>query len=116
MRAHLRDHAQLGANGLLFWNQEGGNVDDRIWRKAWLRACTTAGFNDVRFHDLRHVGLTYTAVAGATLRELQAVAGHTTPAMALRYQEIAADHMAEVVKGLDAIITRHRSNGVTSNP
>lgn len=116
VRAHLRDHAQLGGNGLLFWNQEGGNVDDRIWRKAWLRACTTAGRNDVRFHDLRHVGLTYTAIAGATLRELQAVAGHTTPAMALRYQEIAADHMAEVVKGLDEIITRHQGSGVTTSP
>jgi integrase len=91
--------------GLLFWNTEGGNVDDRVWRKAWLRACRDAGTPDVRFHDLRHVGLTCTAVAGATLRELQAIAGHTTPAMAMRYQEIAADHMAEVIKGLDAIIS-----------
>jgi hypothetical protein len=36
---------------------------------------------------------------------LQAVAGHTTPGMALRYQEIAEDHMAQVVKDLDALIT-----------
>lgn len=105
VRSHLRDHTQIGPKGLLFWNTEGGNVDDRVWRKAWLRACANAGTPGVRFHDLRHVGLTYTAVAGATLRELQAIAGHTTPAMAMRYQEIAADHMAEVIKGLDAIIS-----------
>lgn len=105
VRTHLRDNSQIGLNGLLFWDTGGGNVDDRTWRKAWLRACATAGVTDVRFHDLRHVGLTYTAVAGATLRELQSIAGHTTAAMAMRYQEIADDHLKEVVKGLDAIIT-----------
>lgn len=105
VRAHLRDHAQLGADGLLFWGSNGRNADDRDWRREWLRACSAAGIEGIRFHDLRHVGLTYTAVAGATLRELQAIAGHTTPAMAMRYQEIAADHMTEVVKGLDAIIS-----------
>ena len=65
----------------------------------------------IRFHDLRHVGLAYTAVAGAPLLELQAIAGHTTPAMALRYQEIAADHMAEVVTSLDAIISTTTAAG-----
>ena len=105
VKTHLRDHAQLGADGLLFWGDNGLNADDRAWHRAWLTACWAAGVNGIRFHDLRHVGLTYTAVAGATVRELQAIAGHTTAAMALRYQEIAADHMAEVVKGLDAIIT-----------
>lgn len=105
VRSHLRDHTQLGPHGLLFWGQDGTNVDDRLWRKTWLRACRDAGAEGVRFHDLRHVGLTYTAVAGATIRELQSIAGHTTPAMAMRYQEIAADHLAEVVKGLDAIIS-----------
>ena len=105
VRAHLREHTQLGPKGLLFWGQDGTNVDDRLWRKVWLRACRDAGAEGVRFHDLRHVGLTYTAVAGATLRELQSIAGHTTPAMAMRYQEIAADHLQEVIKGLDAIIS-----------
>ena len=105
VKTHLRDHAQLGADGLLFWGADGLNADDRDWRRAWLSACAAVGVDGIRFHDLRHVGLTYTAVAGATLRELQAIAGHTTSAMALRYQEIAADHMAEVVRSLDAIIS-----------
>lgn len=113
VRAHLRDNTQIGPNGLLFWDAQGNNVDDRTWRKAWLRACATAGVTDVRFHDLRHVGLTYTAVAGATLRELQAIAGHTTAAMAMRYQEIADDHLQEVVRGLDAIITNAISQATT---
>ena len=104
VRVHLHDHAQLGQEGLLFWRDDGGNVTDTEWRAAWLRACASADVEGIRFHDLRHVGLTYTALAGATIRELQAVAGHTTPGMALRYQEIAQDHMAQVVKDLDALI------------
>lgn len=105
VRTHLHEHAQLGPNGLLFWRDDGGHVTDTEWRAAWLRACKANGVEGIRFHDLRHVGLTYTALAGATIRELQAVAGHTTPAMALRYQEVAADHMDDVVKTLDAMIT-----------
>jgi integrase len=105
VKTHLREHAQLGPQGLLFWRDDGGHVTDTEWRAAWLRACSAAEVEGVRFHDLRHVGLTYAALAGATIRELQSVAGHTTPAMALRYQEVAADHMDDVVKNLDAMIT-----------
>ncbi|HQY98595.1 MAG TPA: tyrosine-type recombinase/integrase [Propionicimonas sp.] len=105
VKAHLHDGTQLGPDGLLFWRDDGGHVTDTEWRAAWLKACAAAGVEGIRFHDLRHVGLTYTALAGATIRELQSVAGHTTPNMALRYQEVAADHMEQVVQGLDAIIT-----------
>lgn len=105
VKAHLHEHAQLGQNGLLFWRDDGGHVTDTEWRAAWLRACSAAGIEGFRFHDLRHVGLTYTALAGATIRELQVAAGHTTPIMALRYQEVAADHMDDVVRTLDAMIT-----------
>ena len=113
VQAHLREHAQLGPEGLLFWRDDGGHVTDTEWRTAWLRACAAVGVEGIRFHDLRHVGLTYTALAGATIRELQAVAGHTTPAMALRYQEVAAAHMDEVVKALDAMISGRTAS---SNP
>ncbi|WP_377107777.1 tyrosine-type recombinase/integrase [Propionicimonas sp. T2.31MG-18] len=116
VRVHLRDHAQLGPNGLLFWRDDGGHVTDTEWRSAWLRACAAEGIQDVRFHDLRHVGLTYTALAGATIRELQVVAGHTTPTMALRYQEVAADHMDKVVRGLDALISGPGADSVPARP
>lgn len=111
VRAHLHDYAQIGQDGLLFWRGDGGHVTDTEWRAEWLRACVSASVEGVRFHDLRHVGLTYTALAGATIRELQAVAGHTTPTMALRYQEVAEDHMAKVVRDLDAIIVGAKPSG-----
>ncbi|MDR3069603.1 MAG: tyrosine-type recombinase/integrase [Propionibacteriaceae bacterium] len=47
---------------------------------------------DLHFHDLRKINLTYLALSGATVRELQVIAGHTTATMAMRYQEVADEH------------------------
>jgi len=41
---------------------------------------------ELRIHDLRAVGATYAAQAGATTKELMARLGHTTPRMAMKYQ------------------------------
>jgi integrase len=104
VKKHLRDNTQLGPEGLLFWNIKGGHVCDAAWRKVFLAACATAGVGRYHFHDLRHTGLTYACIAGATTKELQVMAGHTTAAMVMRYQEIVQDHMSGVVDKLDKII------------
>jgi integrase len=44
------------------------------------------GLEGLRFHDLRHTAATLAAAAGATTRELMERMGHTSPAVALRYQ------------------------------
>jgi len=41
------------------------------------------------------VGSTMSGQSGATVREIQAQLGHTTPAMALRYQTASAERDAE---------------------
>jgi integrase len=110
LREHLNKWAQIGDEGLLIYDPKTGKqVDDNTWRRAWISACKKAGIAGYRFHDLRHTGLTYMAVAGATIKELQAVAGHTTPAMAMRYQEVASSHLAQVVQNLDALISADNS-------
>ncbi|MDR1768952.1 MAG: site-specific integrase, partial [Propionibacteriaceae bacterium] len=79
VRRHLNEYTQLGDDGLLFYDTVTGlNVHDSSWRRAWLRACEAAGIEDYHFHDLRKTGLTYLALSGATVRELQVIAGHTT--------------------------------------
>jgi len=97
VRQHLLDFAQIGDEGLLFYEASGGkNVPDNRWRRAWLKACEQVGIEDFHFHDLRKTGLTYLALNGATARELQVIAGHTTATMAMRYQEVADDHLTGV--------------------
>ncbi|MGN8750993.1 tyrosine-type recombinase/integrase, partial [Oscillospiraceae bacterium HCP3S3_D12] len=45
---------------------------------------------DMSVHDLRKTGATLAAQSGATVRELMARLGHTTPRMAMLYQ-VASD-------------------------
>lgn len=101
--------AQIGPEGLLFYEPEHGrNVPDNRWRRAWLKACDDVGVEDFHFHDLRKTGLTYLALDGATVRELQVIAGHTTATMAMRYQEVADDHLTGVFDRLSNQIGANR--------
>ena len=58
------------------------------------------GRSDLHLHDLRHTGLTMLAHAGATVRELMDVAGHSSPAAALRYQHVADGRKHELAARL----------------
>jgi integrase len=126
VRAHLLAHTAPGRDGLLFPGRIDRDDDDKITavhhlsssafygrestlkpdgtivRKGhgYFEARRIAGRPDLRFHDLRHTGLTNAAVAGATIAELMALAGHSTPAAALRYQHASADRMKELAAKL----------------
>ena len=64
----------------------------------------------LRFHDLRHSGLTWTASTGATLAELMRRAGHVTSRAVLIYQHatedrdrVLADALSELHKRAEVI-------------
>jgi hypothetical protein len=59
-------------------------------------------------HDCRHAGLTLAAQSGATLRELMALGGHSTPRAALIYQQAGRDRAAEVAGAMSARLSRVR--------
>ena len=61
------------------------------------------GEPDMRVHDLRHVGATLAAQAGATTKELMRRLGHTTSAMAMRYQIAAAERDAAIAERLSEL-------------
>jgi integrase len=82
--AHLHEYAQPGRDGLVFVGPRGG----RLWRPNlqphWDRALAAVGVrDDLHFHDLRHTGNTFAASSGASLRELMAHMGHSSPRAAL---------------------------------
>ena len=59
--------------------------------KAWTAARAEIDRPDLRLHDLRHSGLTWSAATGASVAELMRRAGHKSPAAALRYQHATED-------------------------
>lgn len=139
VKAHLRDHTQLGRTGLLFWRaRDGEPVRSADWLKAFKKACCKVATQmeadaelhraqtgepesdesqRIRelltsnggyvFHGTRVTGLTWTyRLSGGNLRAVQAIAGHTSPKMALRYQRAEMDYLAAIAGNVSDMIER----------
>lgn len=108
--AHLADekHVAADADALLFLAPRGGYLRQGTFVRWWDKARAAAGRPDLDFHGLRHTGLTYAAIAGASIRELMERAGHTTPAMALHYQHVAQGRDAEIARRLSEMATQQK--------
>lgn len=88
--AHLDEHTAPGRSALLFPAANGGHLHPRTFGKRFNQARAAAGRPDLTFHTLRHTGAVLAAQSGATLAELMARLGHSTPGAALRYQHAGA--------------------------
>ena len=54
-------------------------------RLAWERLKRQAGFQHLRFHDLRHEAISRLFEKGLTVPEVASISGHKTPSMLFRY-------------------------------
>ena len=89
VQAHLAAHVGHEPDALLFPAQHGGHLAPSTLYRRFYAARDAAGRPDLRFHDLRHSGAVLAASTGATIAELMARLGHSTPAAAMRYQHAA---------------------------
>jgi integrase len=105
IREHLASHAQVGARGLLFPAAGGGHLALVTFGRYWTVARMAAGRPDLTIHGLRHTGATLAAATGATLAELMARMGHSTPTMAMRYQHASSDRDATIAALLSDLAT-----------
>jgi len=69
----------------------------------WYKGRAGIGRDDLRWHDLRHSGAVLAAATGASLAELMARLGHSTPAAAMRYQHAAAGRDREIAQLLSKL-------------
>jgi Phage integrase family len=70
------------------------------FRPIWVKACADAGIPGVHFHDLRHTGSTAAAITGATIKELMARLGHSSPRAAMIYQHATRDRDKAIADAL----------------
>jgi len=121
VKAHLRDHARWGADGLLFPPTHDGTAfltegqlsghTPKLKRDGTVREPATgfraarlaAGLPTLTFHGLRHFAGTTYAVAGATPRELMAMMGHNDLAVSMRYQHATASRAETLAARMSAI-------------
>ena len=102
---HLRDQTGPGQDALLFPARSGGHMHPRTFGKRFDVARAAAGRPDLHFHDLRHTGAVLAAQTGATLAELMARLGHSTPGAAMRYQHAAAGRDKAIAEALSLMVT-----------
>jgi hypothetical protein len=99
---------QLPATGvaLRFASPEGSPLHhSNFRRRTWLPAVSATGLTGTHLYDLRHAGNTFTANAGANLRELTDRMGHSTTRAALIYlhgedqrQQAIADAVGDMAR------------------
>jgi integrase len=111
VEAHLA-RVGRGRDALLFPAKHGGHLAPSTLQRHYYRARAAAGRDDLRWHDLRHSGAVLAAQAGATLAELMARLGHSTPAAAMRYQHAAQGRDHVIAAALSAL-ARTTNDSVT---
>ncbi|HET8645369.1 MAG TPA: tyrosine-type recombinase/integrase, partial [Vicinamibacteria bacterium] len=95
--AHMKEYAESDPDGLVFTTPKGAYLlRSPFNRFVWRPAVEQVGLDGLRVHDLRHTAATLAAAAGATTKELMERMGHTSPAVALRYQHVMADRQAQL--------------------
>ncbi|MEB3048991.1 site-specific integrase [Mycolicibacter sp. MYC123] len=103
LRAHMKRHTKSGPESFVFTTTRGLRLSKTAFTKSLKAGYAKVGKPGMRVHDLRHTGATLAAQAGATTKELMLRIGHTTPAMALRYQHVAEGRDAAIADKLSAL-------------
>lgn len=103
LRAHMKAHTGQGPEAFVFTTTRGRRLSRTAFTKSVKQGFANVGKPDMRVHDLRHVGATLAAQAGATTKELMSRIGHTTPAMAMRYQIAAQERDAIIAEKLSEL-------------
>lgn len=73
----------------LIHDEHGDRMTGHALRLIHERVCEKAGVKKIRIHDLRHTYASHYIMNGGGLSELQALLGHSTPSMTLKYAHLA---------------------------
>ena len=102
------------ADAWLFAGEKGVPVNPHSLGHAWTKARLAIGRPDLRFHDLRHSGLTWSASTGASVAEIMKRGGHASPTAALRYQHATMDRDRALAGALNDMAASAQAPAVIS--
>lgn len=103
LREHIKKHTGSGPEAFVFTTTRGRRLSQTAFTKSVKNGFAAIGKPDMRVHDLRHVGATLAAQAGATTKELMSRLGHTTPGMAMRYQIAAQERDVKIAEAMSRL-------------
>ena len=105
LQRHLDEFVADAPESLLFPAAHGGHLAPATLYRRFYTARSKAGRDDLRWHDLRHSGAVLAAATGASLAELMARLGHSTPGAAMRYQHAAQGRDKQIAALLSKLAT-----------
>lgn len=110
VREHMTTPGRTGKGpeAFLFTTTKGNRLSQQALMPAVKRGYRKIGRGELRIHDLRAVGATFAAQAGATTKELMARLGHTTPVMAMKYQHASLKRDEALAEAMSAMVTKPR--------
>lgn len=103
LKVHMAHYTLKGPESFVFTTTRGQRLSKTAFTKTVKKGFASVGKPDMRVHDLRHVGATLAAQAGATTKELMSRIGHTSPKMAMRYQIAAQERDAAIADKLSEL-------------
>ncbi|ACE79961.1 integrase [Mycobacterium phage Pukovnik] len=108
VREHMKDRTKMnkGPEALLVTTTQKQRLSKSAFTRSLKKGYRKIGRTDLRVHDLRAVGATYAAQAGATTKELMVRLGHTTPRMAMKYQMASEARDVEIAKRMSDLAKR----------
>ena len=95
---------------------KGGALRRYVFNAEFRAARAAVGLDQLHVHDLRHSALTLAAATGATVAELQALAGHASPQAAMRYQHATMQRARALAEAVDQVISGPRDRRVMDPP
>ena len=103
MEEQLAERAQPGKDGLVFVNTAGNSPHASSFNgQTWRLAKKRAGFENLRWHDLRHTAVALAIEQGAHAKAIQERLGHSSIAVTLdRYGHLLPSIEERLVIGLD---------------
>ena len=104
LAAHIEAHVGVDPDSLLV------PAPNRALSAAWSNARSAVGRGDLRFHDLRHSGLTWSAATGASIAELMRRAGHASQTAAIRYQHATDERDRVLARALATLAGQSASS------
>lgn len=89
-----------------------GRFDTRSWFQPCLAEAKITGYV---WHSNRHTFCSWLAMAGATIKEIQELAGHKTISISARYAHLSPDHKLSVIDRISAAASKDTNSHQNSH-
>lgn len=111
LQAHMDKFSDKGEDALVFPDEQQSWISHNSLYGTLTRTSNRVIGRSVSSHDFRHHGATEFARSGATVKDLMARLGHTTPTMAMRYQHASQERDSKLAESMPIPWTPEKANG-----